>query len=342
MEENDFVNRWSWPETHRFRPAAGLRPALAWALLLWGASAPLGWGQEAGAPDSSDIFCIGFSSAIFVDLNESDVKAAMKVWAETMAKEMDIPTDPTPLILEGAAALDAALRNGRVASAAMTTVDFLAMGANMQTGVLILPVSGGGTTEEYLLLVHRDSPVRQVKDLAGRSLVRLENPRASLASIWMEVLLAQNGLSAGEECFSAVTRTLKASQAILQVFFRKIDACLVTRAGFEIANELNPQIGKQLRVLAASPEFVPQLYCFRPDYPPALRQKAVAAISKMHESRQGRQIFTAFKIDQLMEQPTSCLDSARDLLAIHAKLYAITNRVQSTLLSATASTLPKL
>jgi len=336
------VSRWSWPKTHRFRRAAGLRSSLAWALLWWGAFAPLGRGQEVGAPDSSNIFCIGFSSAIFVDLNESDVKAAMKVWTETIAKEIGFPTDPTPLMLKGAAALDAALRSGRVASAAMTTVDFLAMGTNMQTGTLILPVSGGGITEEYLLIVHRDSPVRQVKELAGRSLIRLENPRASLASTWMEVLLAQNGLSSGGACFSAVTRTLKASQAILHVFFRKVDACLVTRSSFETSNELNPQIGKQLRVLAASPKYVPQLYCFRPDYPPALCKKAVAEISRMHETQQGRQVFTVFKVDQLMEQPTSCLDSVRELLAVHAKLYPANDRVQSTLLGATPSTLPQL
>jgi ABC-type phosphate/phosphonate transport system substrate-binding protein len=339
--ENDLVSRWSWPETLRFRRAVGLRAGLAGVLLLWGASAMRSTGQEAGVPDSSDIFCIGFSSAIFIDLNESDVKAAMKVWTETIAKEIGIPTDPTPLMLEGAAALDAALRNGRVASAAMTSAEYLAMNVELQTGTLILPVSGGGTTEEYLLIVHRDSPVQQVKDLAGRSLVRLENPRASLAPIWLDVLLALGGLR-GEACFSAVTRTLKASQAILQVFFRKIDACLVTRAGFEITNELNPQVGKQLRVLAASPEFVPQLYCFRPNYPPALRQKAVAAISKMHESRQGRQVLTTFKVDRLEEQSLDCLDSARELLATHVKLYAFTNRVQSTLLRATPSTLPQL
>ena len=336
------MSRWSWPETIRFRRAANLRAGLAWAFLLWGASAPVGRGQEAGAPDSNDIFRIGFSTAIFADLNENDIKAAMKVWMETIARGIDLHVDPTPVMLEGTAALDAALRSGQVASAAMISPEYLAMSADMQTGAIILPISGGGITEEYLLLVHRDSPVRQVNELAGRSLIRLENPRASLAPIWMEVLLAQNGLSDGEECLSAMTRTPKASQAILQVFFRKIDACLVTRASFEIANELNPQVGKQLRVLAASPKFVPQLYCFRPDYPPALCKKAVAEISKMHESRQGRQVFTAFKIDQLMEQPTSCMDSARELLATHAKLYAATNRVQSTLLSATPSTLPEL
>ena len=55
----------------------------------------------------------------------------------------------------------------------------------------------------------------------------------------------------------------------------------------------------------------------------------VDEISKMHESQQGRQIFTVFKVDRLEEPPLTCLDSARDLLAAYRRLCGGTNSTQT-------------
>ena len=311
------------------RRRLGLRAGFVLALLLWGASVAQSAGQEAVAPNSNGLFRLGFSTTVFTDVNENDIKGALRVWTETMARELKIPTDPTPLVLDGAVALDAALRSGRVECATMNSLEYLAMGSDLQTGTLIVPVYGGRTTEEYLLLVHRDSPVRQVKDLSGRSLVQLDNPRAALAPIWLDLLLTQAGLRPGEASFSAVTRTPKASQAVHQVFFRKTDACVVTRASFETACELNPQVEKQLRVVAASPALVPQVACYRPDYPAEMRRKVIADTLKVHESLQGRQVLTVFKVDRLEEASLVCLDSARELLATHRRLCGETNSAQA-------------
>jgi phosphonate transport system substrate-binding protein len=293
---------------------------LALALGLGLVAAAPGAGPAAEAPGPDGLFRLGFSSTVFTDVNENDVIGALKVWTETIAREIAIPTDPKPVMLEGSAALGAALRSRQVDSATMNSAEYLGMDADLQSGSLVVPQFGDATTEQYVLLVHRDSAIQQVGDLAGRPLVRLDNPRAALASLWLDVLLAQNGQRPAAEFFGTVARTAKPSQAIQQVFFRKMDAAVVTRASFKLACELNPQIGQTLRELAASPEFVPQVFCYRPDYPPALRQQATAGTLRVHESPEGRQVLTVFKVDRLVELPQSCLDSVRELLAAHARL----------------------
>lgn len=293
---------------------------LAVALALGLAAAAPGADPAAEVPGADGRFRLGFSTSVFTDVNENDVVGALKVWTETIAREIGILTDPKPMVLEGSVALGAALRSRQVDSATMNSAEYLALDADLQTGTLIAAVSGGATTEEYLLLVHRDSAIRQVGDLAGRPLVRLDNPRAALAAIWLDVLLAQNGQRPAAEFFGTVTRTAKPSQAIQQVFFRKMDAAVVTRASFKLACELNPQIGQTLRELAVSPGFVPHVFCYRPDYPPALRQQATAGTLRVHESAEGRQVLTVFKVERMVELPQSSLDSVRELLADHARL----------------------
>jgi ABC-type phosphate/phosphonate transport system substrate-binding protein len=311
------------------RCRSGRRDGLIWLFLLWGATTPLGWGQEAGTLEVAHPFRIGIASSLFVDINEADAKAFLKVWTETMAKKMDIETDPTPVILDGSVALEHALQSGQVDSATMTTVEFLAMSTNMQSGPLLLPVINGRSTEEYLLLVRGDGPIKKIGELRGRDLVWLEHPRACLASIWLDTLLAQGGLGPPDQFFGKMTPTKKASQTMLPVFFRQADVCLTTRNFFQMAAELNPQVGQQLRVLASSPEVVHYVYCFRPDYLVAYKKEVLATISTMHQTPSGQQMQTVFKVDKLEEQSLDCLDSARELLAIHQRLCSTTNSVKN-------------
>ena len=51
---------------------------------------------------------------MFTDVNENDAKAAVKAWAQTIARERGIETDPDPSIITGLSALTAALRNKQV------------------------------------------------------------------------------------------------------------------------------------------------------------------------------------------------------------------------------------
>ena len=100
---------------------------------------------------------------------------------------------------------------------------------------------------------------------------------------------------------------------ILPVFFRKTDACVVTRRGWETMGELNPQVTLQLRELASSPELVTMVLFFRAGYQSPSRRKVMQALLDMPKSPHGRQILTLFRGEALQEVPRSVLDSARSL-----------------------------
>ena len=108
-----------------------------------------------------------------------------------------------------------------------------------------------------------------------------------------------------------ITPKDKVSAVVLPVFFRAADACLVTRQGFRTMSELNPQVGRQLREIAASPPLLPTVTCIRADYEPTIREIAVEAIREAGKNPASQQLLTVFQIGTLTEQPLNILDGTR-------------------------------
>ena len=276
----------------------------------------------------TSVLHIGFSSATFGEVNENDAIAAVRIWAQDLAQERHIAADPQPKILRGIAEITAALTNGTVDCLDLTTDEYFALKGAVAMEHCVVAVKDGSITEEYVLLVRGDSGIERLGDLRGHKLGLLRSSRASLAPVWSETILAREGLGSTTGFYSQITTASKISQAVLPVFFRQLDACVVTRSGFETMVELNPQVGRQLKVLASSPPVVPVVFCFRAGYDSPIRAKVLAEIAQWHQTPAGRQILTLFQTETLEEQPVSCLDTALQLLAEHQRLCGETNKQQ--------------
>ncbi|MHB1309142.1 MAG: phosphate/phosphite/phosphonate ABC transporter substrate-binding protein [Limisphaerales bacterium] len=281
--------------------------------------------SQAAEPVGST-FRFGFSSSMFSDVNENDAKAAVKVWAQMLFKERGLPVEPDPTILKGPEDMAQALRGKLVDALALPVDEYWMVREELDPGVFIAGLNEGQITEEYVLLVHRDSAIKRIKDLRGRSVGCWQNSRMSLGPAWLDTILVQGGFPRATE-FCRVTQINKLSRAVLPVFFRQADACVVTRRGFNNMVELNPQVGQRLKVLATSPALVPSGFCFRRGYDDPLRDTIVAELVKIHSSAAGMQALTLFLSGSLEAHPVSCLDSALALLATHARLCGETNQV---------------
>jgi len=265
-------------------------------------------------------FRIAFSGTMFTNVNESDARAAVKVWAQTVAKEQGIKTDPDPSIITGTPAISQALKSNLVDAVGMTTGEYALLSHELKLAPIFVTYVSGRIDAQYILLVHRDSGIETIDDLKGRSLGLYQNPRASLAPIWLDTVLFQKGFRPKAAFFGQVAHNNKLPHVILPVFFRQRDACLVTRSGFETMNELNPQIGKQLKIMASSPELVPAVFCFRADYSPPFKAKLFSGISELHTTPAGQQVLTIFNSERIEAFPPSILQNSLDLIETHRRL----------------------
>lgn len=265
-------------------------------------------------------FRIGFSAASFAEVNQNDASAAVKVWARILASERRIAADPQPKILRNIDTILGALTNRLVDAINLTTQEYFIIHDRVALENFVVPVKGGSITEEYLLLVHQDAGFNQVTDLHKHTLGLLKSPRMSLAHAWLDTLLTTQGQPQIEDFFETYTDVAGITKVVLSVYFRRLDACVVTRSGFDTMLELNPQTGRSLKILASSPPIVPSVFGFRAEFDSPIRTQILADIARWHHSPPGRQILNLFQCDRLEERPGSVLDSTVTLMENHLRL----------------------
>ena len=263
------------------------------------------------------------SKRLFAEVNETDARAAVKIWAQTIAGDNGIPMDASPPVMDGSNAIAGALLKSQVDVLAMPTDEYLALEELGLAGPFLLSVANELVTEEYVLLVRAGSPLQSPVDLKGRSVTILSGPRASLAGVWLDVLCRENGLGPAGQTLARLTPVANATRVVLPVFFGKADACVVTRSGWNVMGELNPQVLKQLRVLAASPPVVPVVTCFRRGFSEQGKTRVLEAALAAYDKSAFKQLMVMFKAQRLTQRPLACLDGARALMAVHRRLCSL-------------------
>jgi len=263
---------------------------------------------------------VAFTSQMFSSVNESDAAAAVRIWAQMLGRDRGIPVDPEAAVLSGDDGTEQALLRGLVDCVTMTAEEYWRHRRMLSPSPIIAATVNGKLTEEYLLMVRKDSEIARLEDLLGRSLTVFQSPRTSIAMIWLEILLAEARMPGPESAFSQITACPKLARAVLPVFFRQADACLITRNGLDTMSELNPQVGRELRILATSPAVVPTVFCFRKDYASPNREKLIAELSALSSRPAGEQFMALFQCGDFVQRGISCLDSAFELLERHHRL----------------------
>lgn len=289
---------------------------VAAALMLGPPAAPA---QES----SRNLFRLGFTANVFVDVSAEDAKASILAWARSILDESQLRVASDPIITNDMDELREALADGRI-DAAILGADayFRIPGDLLARDYIYVNSRPGGIFETYVLLVHRDSGIETLGDLAGADFRFWDHSRTTLAGRWIETRLAERGQVPAARFFGTTTLEPKVMKTVLPVFFRQAEACLITESAYRDMAELNPQLGQQLRVLEASPQIVSSFLCFRAGYSRELRERVETAIEELPLTASGRQILTVFQCDRIEKHPASALASSRELLAAYEALSA--------------------
>jgi phosphonate transport system substrate-binding protein len=321
------------PVTHPIRRRAGFLDLtfyffiLAAVALISGATAAPAGEPASGPANGSNApasIRIGVAQATWQGLNRNDATAAITTWAKTIMQERGAAVAVVTTLFESDAELARALADGRVDCVSMPADQFLALDRRSQPAEVYLAAHDHSIGERYVLLVHQDRAPPDLAGLRGGRLLAQSTARTSLALPWLDCVLAAQQLEPPERLLASIRKTEKPSKAMLPVFFRQAEACLVTSNAFDTASELNPQLRKELRVLAMSPEVVPAVFFFRCGYKSFAREQLEPSIVALHQSPAGLQVLTVFQCDQMMKCPASCLEATRQLLARRDRLRGAT------------------
>jgi phosphonate transport system substrate-binding protein len=217
-------------------------------------------GASTGAP-APRVLKYAMMADLLRNINSKTAVGAIKFhWSHHLKREF-IGFEPQFKIL---ADLDSAaqhIRNNRLHGLILDITQYLSLREQVNLKPTFFLSSSTRPLETYVLLVRRDANWQRLSTQSSRRLMTEIMDQPNIGRMWLETVLRERQLPAGDTYFTQITPAAKPERIILPVFFRQADACLVLESAYQTMVELNPQISRQLTVLARSPGFITSIGC---------------------------------------------------------------------------------
>jgi ABC-type phosphate/phosphonate transport system substrate-binding protein len=273
--------------------------------------------QAENSEFTPEILRVGYSTKFLNDVSVADAQVALELWTRELSRSAMpmLKMQPKPFIYDDLQSIVKALKNREIDLIAITALDYLKIKDKVQLEPA-LSASRQGTNDgdELVLLVRRDQQITDLGQLKGKRLTVHAGYMLDTASFWLSSVLASKNLAEKEGFFGSVREVKKVSQAVLPVFFKQADACLVSKTSFQMMVELNPQIGQELTVLLTSDKFMYGMLCFHRHLSADVKMQVIQSAFNMHTTTMGKQILTLFQIDRVTPFKMSMLDTTIALL----------------------------
>jgi ABC-type phosphate/phosphonate transport system substrate-binding protein len=269
-----------------------------------------------------EVLDFAYSSQIFSGVDSRDVNLTLPILLEKINEKMGLKATFKEKVYQDIDSLIADANDKHLDIIVTTSLDYLKMQESLTATYFPcgVAVKNGTILRKLALITKKTSSIQSLKDLKGSSLIIDTGNKGDITYLWLEDLLLHDTLPPSESFFSAISETTEPAHGIYPVFFGKADACLVTLSSFEVLQELNPQIGKQLYILAESPPLLHTIIAISEHVDSVLKADFEQAMVKVGESIEGQQLLTFFKIDKLKLFSSHHLDEIKKLYEEHVSL----------------------
>ncbi|MET0066640.1 MAG: PhnD/SsuA/transferrin family substrate-binding protein [Candidatus Thiodiazotropha sp.] len=168
---------------------------------------------------------------------------------------------------------------------------------------------GPSLKQRYLLLVRNDSSFNSLESLRGRRLSHCTGHRIGMR--YLDAELMQRGLPESPRFFAEARVKNNMNSAVVDVYFGKSDVALVPEYGFELAKELNPQVGRQLSVIAASEPLIYITVGLHKTFPEDRMRKVEPSFLSEQPTRRLQSILESFHITRYVRITDEIIEETR-------------------------------
>lgn len=263
---------------------------------------------------------VSYQSNLFIQAEKKDAEAALEVWVDKFVHGLGLDYTAKGTVFDDLQATAVALKRAKVDIVSLHILDFLSLRDQVKVEPFLFTSRTEAIKEEFMILTHAERGLESVVDLKGKTLRVQSGIYHQISTIWLDTLLLRENQQEHKLHLRTIEIVNKASQAILPVFFKQVDACIVLKESFANAVELNPQLGRELKVIALSPGYVLYVCCFRPEFRQDFKRDVIEHTSKLHELPEGQQILLLFNIKKLIPFKAKDINSVESLLEEHARL----------------------
>ena len=250
-----------------------------------------------------------FHKAMMANLATKDLEAAAKVWIDALGDESGAYDDCVVYFVEDVAEVHDITNPFLPDLVILSCWDYLHLKTNTGLKATTTIQRGGSKMQELVLVARKDVAFETIADLEGASICMIQNELATLSTVWLETMLGEQDLPDPDSFFGERRRVSKASLALLPVFFGQVDVCVVSRNGYDTMAELNPQLGRDLSIVAESQGLVSIVICVNDKKDGNLKSVLPQALSAFHENAHGEQILLGFRVDRMVPLQASDLEA---------------------------------
>jgi len=255
----------------------------------------------AAAADIAAPLVLGYSDNVFYNVDPRDAIALTKAWARMADRKIGPGADTSVVEYKSFSDIENALAKNEVDILIMLPEELIRLRDRYKLAPILSSDYGKHFYNELILLVRSDVGISSIEQLRGKKLILDVGQKGGLPRLWLESLIMERVTASVKAFFGSISESTKPSQAVMPVFFRNADACLVSRSSYETMVEMNPQFGRQLKVLERSPGFVTGVLAVRKDDAHNPRRDAMQkALQEMYTYQSGKQLLTLFRINRLV------------------------------------------
>ncbi|MES9971568.1 MAG: PhnD/SsuA/transferrin family substrate-binding protein [Candidatus Thiodiazotropha sp.] len=272
-------------------------------------------------PYDRETAIIGIMSRLMFSTNRIDTRIATEMIFNNFMKNIgkkgvfintDSPQDAVQNMQQHR--LDAVITN---------TLDYLEIDHMISPLHRYSVVIGPSKLQNIILLTRRSDKIENLSQLHRK---RLTHPAGfNLGQIFLDVALMKQGLPVAERFFSNSDEVSDLNTAIIDLFFNKTDAALVTDASFGIASELNSQIHHQLEILIISEPIVPLVIGVNKFVPPEFTNRIDKMMSQLDQYPRTIHLLSLFKAKGIERISDQDLLSARMIKQEYNALLSVAN-----------------
>ena len=292
-----------------------MKMLVKWCLCLVAALSLTGHGAAIYAAGlKKERLSVGYIESQIHGVNRLDAEAAFKTLARTVgvANGYDVGIEVDSF--DNAGQFVATLADKIINLILLDSWSYLKIVPQGMMEPLFVTSDRGQATVRYLLLVRKNSAVKSLSDLRGRSLNLITGQSSKLGRHWLDTIVLAQEASSPEVFFSRMEYMSNPMSTVLPVFFGKRDAALVDETQFMLMAELNPQLNI-LHAIESSAPLLNAIICLSRKGWSSQRFKMdlVSALADLHRNPAGQQILTLFKAGRLVPFQDHYLNSVRDL-----------------------------
>lgn len=275
-------------------------------------------GVSLDARQALEVMRFGMSPGVVEGVSPTDARAASMLWAEGISGAMGLFKSAEATIFTSSDDAIRAMADGRVQMAVLTSLEYLDIEHRIACTPLMVYEVQGQFTQEFVLLAR--VPAAAHPPASATITVYTPNPGQNLPTLWADTHFSEQGVKGGLAAFAQVRPIDKRGRATTAVFFGQSDYGVDTRSAFESAVELNPQVGRDVVVVARSPQLLPGVICASNGMSATRRQQFLDRAVHLHEQVRYQQSMVIMRLTRLVAWQPGMLDTTRALVARHAAL----------------------